>query len=279
MAEFGLGEFLDALLVDAKPRLLLRFRTPTDFPSNGFGDVVVLKVYGDGPRGEGPLLAAWRDHAIPVPRVRFGERAGCSWLLLDYLRLSPVAPRSYDEHLDLTVELAGYGPVLHRPAPQLARVLRRLDVVMQPRWDTAADVLRTAGHEVPIGWRARALTAYRGGHPRPLHGDLGLPNIGRDPAGSLVIYDASALLGDCAFDAARWSARNASRSVAPEELLITWLEVEGLRNSTTARDLLAVECVLEAGAREIVASRRATRMPSDDEGVTHLLAVAHLLLD
>jgi streptomycin 6-kinase len=272
VAEHGLGEFIDALVIDGKPRLLLRFRAGA---ATDLGEEVVLKIYPDQPRGEGPLLDSWRRAGIAAPKLRSGELDGCSWLLMEYLELTAIQPRSYAEHLALTRELAATAAAMHAPAPQLTPMLRPLGIVMGPRWATAAEVLRTGGFALPGAWRARAEAAYRGGDPRPLHGDLGLPNIGRDRAGCLVVLDASALLGNVVFDAARWAARAAGPLVPPENLLVSWLEAEGLPYGQAERELLATECVLEAGARRVVATQRAERSP--DREIRWLLGVAEQL--
>lgn len=281
IVELGLGEFIGALRIDYKPRLLLRFAVDAAGPSADLGHEVVLKVYPDRPRGEGYLLAAWRDRGVVVPKVRFGERSGCTWLLLEYVHLSQIALASREECLDLTDELAAHGCAMHTPLPRLKPVLRGLHSVMQPRWDAAAEALRRAGHEIPTRWRSRAAGAYSGGMHRPLHGDLGLPNIGRDLAQRLVVIDASALLGDRIFDAARWAARLGGHDVSPEDVFFHWLNREGLPYDRTASAMLGVECVFEAGAREIVAARQPSRtpysVPPGDRTASYLLDIARRL--
>ena len=254
MRELGLLEFLGPVLVDDKPRLLLRFRTAAGAPLD-IGPSVVLKVYPDQPRGEGPLMALWHDRGLPVPRLRFGERSGCSWLALEELALSPVQPATPEEALALTREVAAFGRPMHEPAPELAPVLRPLPAVMLPRWDAAVAALASAGLEVPPSWRSRAEAAYRCAHPAPLHGDIGPPNLGRDVRGHLVLYDASALTGPLAFDAARWAARLADGTLGPEPLFAAWGSAENGLASADG-ELLAAECVLEAGSRVIVAARK-----------------------
>ena len=282
LTELGLGEFLGALLIDEKPRLLLHFRLHPASPLSPLGRDVVLKIYGDQPRGEGPLLALWRARGANTPRVRFGERDGCSWLALEHMILSGVRPRGRDELLTLTEEVAAEISTLQAPAPRLTPVLRSLHGVMLPRWDASVAALHSAGHRVPSGWRPRAATAYGTGRPRPLHGDLGLTNVARNHDGRLVIYDASALIGPQAFDAARWAARLAGATVAPGDLLDRWAAVAGGTRNRAADELLAAECVLEAGALEIVRARGQAADPADDHGpdtsAARLLTSARALL-
>ncbi|RZU34143.1 hypothetical protein [Blastococcus saxobsidens] len=254
LVDLGLGTFLGAL-ADFKPRLVLRFRRDPAGRPTGVGDDVVLKVYGDRPRGEGPLLQLWHGLGVPTPRVRSGERGGCSWLLLEHLPLRPVRVPDRASRLALTREVAAHGTVMHRPAPRLDAVLRPLPAVMVPRWTSAVAVLAAAGHEVAPHQRAAVLPAYGAGPSRPLHGDLGLPNLARGPGGRLVLYDASALAGPAAFDAARWSARLAGDDLGPEELLHVWSEHEPLEHGCMATRLLGAECLLEAGSRLVVAAQ------------------------
>jgi hypothetical protein len=276
VAELELGEFLGALVVDAKPRLVLRFRRRPGSRIADLGDDVVLKVYGDQPRGEGPLLHLWHRRGVPTPRVRFGVAAGCSWIALEYLELTPVAPPHRADRLALTAELAVHAATMHRSAPGLAPVLRRLETVMLPRWDSAVTALEDAGYELPAEWRAAAAAAYEGGPRAPLHGDLGLPNIARGPDGRLVLYDASALTGRPVYDAARWAARLADDDVTPDELLTEWAKIESLAVDNADLELLAAECVLEAGSRLIVHGRSADQPPSSEVGM--LIDVAARLL-
>src|SRR4051794_38057653 len=73
VAELGLGAFGGVPLIDHKPRMILRFRVLTPGPLAGLGPEVILKVYGDRPRGEGPLMSLWRERGVPTPALRFGE--------------------------------------------------------------------------------------------------------------------------------------------------------------------------------------------------------------
>ena len=252
VTELGLGTFRGAVLSDAKPRLLLGFAVDPAGPLGELGPEIVLKIYGDQPRGEGPLLSMWQERGLPVPHVRFGERGGCSWLALQRLPLKAIRPRGRDETLAVTTEVAANAVQMHAPAPRLSSVLRPLDTVMLPRWEAAVATLCTSGHRIPAHWQPLAAIAYRSGDRVPLHGDLGLPNIARGPDDRLVIYDASALLGPLAFDSARWAARLADDTVSPEELMDRWRTLEELPR---AHHLLAAECVLEAGSREFVTKR------------------------
>ena len=251
-----LGAFLEDVVLDRKPRYLLRFRTVAGSRLARFGRDVLLKVYGDRPRGEGPMLSAWHSDGLTVPESLSGELDGSSWLVLQYLDLDPVTLDAGDpaRALAVTDELASAGPVMHRPDPDVRPFLRCLDRVMVPRWDGAVAVLQAAGHPVPGHWRSRAVRAY-GEAPRvPLHGDLGLPNVGRGRDGSLVIYDPSALLGPVGFDAVRWAARLAGPSLPVRDLLMAWHRREDVVLADV-EDLLAAECVLEAGAAVVTTDR------------------------
>ncbi len=235
---------------DSKPRLLLLFRPIPASPVAALGLDVVVKVYGDRPRGEGPLLKLSQSRGIPTPRVQCGEHDGCSWLVLEYLRLAPVrVPRKLDRTA-LTRQVAGLARRLHQPAPELHPVLRPLSSLMPQRWDAATGALMSSGNPVPTSWRESMLVAYGPNDAGvPLHGDLGLPNLGRTGKGQLVVFDASALLGASAFDAARWCARLSAPELDPRALLQSWTAVEPLGNGVDA--LLAAECVMEAGSRVI----------------------------
>lgn len=253
-SSLGLDGFVAMLTADDKPRVVLRFRR-SGLPSLRRLDTdVVLKVYGDRPRGEGPLLKEWRARGLPVPSLETGETVFCSWLLMEYLPRAPmlIQPDGVSELTDL---LASLGPLMHAPTPQLLPVLRRLDAVMIPRWLHATVTLRQHGWQVPEAWHAAVEARYCSLEPVPLHGDLGPSNIAADAHGSPVLFDASALLGPRAFDAARWSARLAAWSRPPLEVFSRWLEFESCEGPD-AYELLALECVLEAGSLEIVRSRK-----------------------
>jgi len=272
LAELGLRRFLGAVLIDAKPRLLLRFQAD---PAGALGELasdVVLKVYGDRPRGEGPLLALWRARGVNTPRVRFGEHEGCSWLALEHLALSALRPHGSTEVLALTEEMAAQARLMHAPVPRLTPVLRPLDAVMLPRWDASVAALRSAGHDVPERWRSGAATAYRTGARGPLHGDLGITNVARDPRGELLVYDASAFLGPRAFDGVRWAARLSDDAVSPNEVLDRWTEVKGAAPRAAPDELLAAECILEAGSLEIVRQRGSPEQSAHGSGL-HASAV------
>lgn len=273
--ELALREFRGPLLLDGKPRLLLRFRVGDGGPLTDLGPDVVVKVYGDRPRGEGPVLKLWRERGLHTPRVRFGEHVGCSWVAFEYLRLTSIAAQGRAEILALTEQLAGWAARMHEPAPPLTPVLRRLEPLMLPRWEAAVRVLRAHGHAVPDSWRARARTAYAGGSPTLLHGDLGLPNVALDAAGRLVVYDASALLGPVSFDAARWAARLGSAAASPMDVAQRWAGIEGIPWGPDDDELLATECVLEAGSRAGAVPAGDTSPAGADAEVLRLLEQAH----
>ncbi|MEX5303273.1 phosphotransferase [Kocuria sabuli] len=278
--QLGLGQFLGALALDHKPRVLYRFLVKKDLPIAELGHQVVLKVYGDGPRGEGPIQQLWRARGVNVPRLACGEEIGCSWLVMEYLDLHPVMSFPVDE-LQLVDQLARMAKTMHRPAHGLAPVLRPLDEVMVPRWKESVVALGRSGLDIPSTWLSRAVAGYTSAPAVPLHGDLAPANMGTR-GGSLILFDASALYGTSCFDAARWSARTGPGGTGPEALFRRWMSVEGLPTGRESWELLAAECVLEAGSREIIRSRAAQEDPSLPheevaDGVPELLAVASRL--
>jgi hypothetical protein len=276
-SQLGLGQFLGALAVDHKPRVLYRFRVARGSPAAKLGHQVVLKIYGDRPRGEGPLQQRWRARGVNVPRLECGEKDDCSWLVMEHLELRPVTDPSITQW-ELVDQLAHMAKIMHRPAHDLESLLRPLDEVMVPRWKEAVAALRQSGYTIPSTWLSRAVSGYTSGHAVPLHGDLAPINLGQRK-GRLIVFDASALLGTSYFDAARWSARVGPGGVGPEALLMRWASVEGLPSGGELWELLAAECVLEAGSREIVRLRSTrgdlyTSHGTVTTGVPELLAVA-----
>lgn len=255
--ELGLGQFLGALAVDHKPRVLHRFLVTGDSRLAALGRQVVLKVYGDRPRGEGPLQQLWRANGLDAPRLEFGETGGCSWLAMEYLDLRPITNTCIDQ-MRLVDRLARISRVMHRPARDLDWALRPLNEVILPRWEGAARALRRCGYRIPSSWQDMAVAAYLSNSVVPLHGDLAPANMGFSRDGRLIVFDASAFQGTPYFDAARWSARVGPGGAGPEALLKRWIAVEGLVMARKARDLLAAECVMEAGSR-LIAHDRASR--------------------
>lgn len=271
--ELGLGEYLGALRLDHKPRLLYSFAAEPGSLAEGVGLRVVLKVYGDRPRGEGPLQRRWRDIGLATPRLLYGEERDCSWLVIEQLQLSPVQYVQVDGLLLLN-QLARMGKFMHQTFEGQYLILRPLSKVMLPRWEQSAQALIQAGHRLPSIWQERAAKAYQGGAYVPLHGDLAPANMGLRQDKSLIVFDASALEGTAVFDAARWSARVGPEGLGPEELFERWLKVEGLPLSLESWDVLAAECVLEAGSLEIVRFRSNSETGTAASGVPELLEVA-----
>jgi hypothetical protein len=274
----GLGALVAPLALDHKPRVLYRFRVPSTSRVSHLGQEVVLKVYGDAPRGEGPVLRRWKNLGLTTPNLIWGETDGCSWLVLEHLNLRPV--RDVDV-VALTDYLAGAGRLMHRRMSGHERLLRGLADVMNVRWNSAAAALGTAGYNLPSEWTQRANDAYACEETSPLHGDLALDNLGWTKGNLVVILDASALIGHPALDAARWAARTGPEGAGPASLLRRWLSSEGLSLDRTSWSLLAAECVLEAGSREIARARR-KRMgiredPGPTRGVRELIRVASVL--
>ncbi|MCU1632498.1 MAG: hypothetical protein JWM61_1150 [Micrococcaceae bacterium] len=269
-----LGSFVSTVIIDDKPRVLYRFLVTKESPAATLGPTVILKVYGDQPRGEGPLQQLWRSRNLNVPRLICGEEDGCSWLALEQLELRPLSTRPQDQ-LKLVDQLALAGSVMHSPQHQLTMLLRPLDQIMLPRWQTATNALRQAGYTVPSWWLNKAASAYAKGNQVPLHGDLAPSNMGVLSDGKLVVFDASALYGAPSFDAARWSARVGTSTVGPAEIFEHWTNTEKLPLEPASWALLAAECVLEAGSREIVRSRHAqNNNQTTDHDVENLLTVA-----
>ena len=105
-------------------------------------------------------------------------------------------------------------------------------------------------------------------------------------SGTLILFDASALLGPKEFDAARWSARLAMAAMSPLDVFARWSSTE-TADAPGAYELLGVECVLEAGSLEVRRSQKhsASRMPHDtdplrcaDAAIDDLLHTARSLL-
>jgi hypothetical protein len=105
-------------------------------------------------------------------------------------------------------------------------------------------------------------------------------NLGQLADGSVVLFDASALSGPPAFDAARWAARLAPWSFEPLDLFARWLRIEHLEHDHKAEQLLAVECLMEAGARAANQQGGSTAgMPSDrDDSIERLMTIARTIL-
>ncbi|MBL8929925.1 MAG: phosphotransferase [Kineosporiaceae bacterium] len=241
--QLGLDDFGGAVLCDAKPRILWRFHRCAAEP----GPQVVLKVYGDQPRGEGPLLEAWARNKVPVPGLVHGVRDGCSWLLMRYVPMKRLALESPRVRTWASERLAQLGTRIHAAAPELNPLLRPLATVMSPRWQLEADRLRARGFHVPSHWDDLAAQLYSALPAGPLHGDLAGTNVGA-LGDDVIVYDASALSGPAAFDAARWAARLARYGARPQEVFERWAGFEPFDDEPRGTELLAVECVLEAGS-------------------------------
>ncbi len=98
----------------------------------------------------------------------------------------------------------------------------------------------------------------------------------------LIFYDASALLGPRAFDGVRWAARLSDGVVAPNEVLGRWTAAEGVAPQAATVELLAAECLLEAGSLEVVRKRESPGQPAHDSrlhaSVVRLVAFARDVL-
>ena len=240
----ALGAFLGNLAEDAKPRLLLHFQGRRGISGAG---TRVLKIYGDSPRGEGALQNTWHARGIQTIPNLHGVEGGCSWILMPYVELKAIRPETSAEWLELTDALASRAEILHRPAPHLHPLLRPLVSTMVPRLGAAIAALERFHFEVPVS--ASVLRAAYAGGDRPLHGDLALANIGTDARGDLVIFDASALVGRPAFDAVRWAVRAASSSELTVQMVLErWQRSVFREPPANLNELIAAECVLEAGA-------------------------------
>lgn len=269
--ELALGPFIGPVILDSKPRLLLRFGGgPT---RRWIEEDVVLKIYGDTPRGEGPLQSRWHDRGVRTVPVVHGRNGVCSWLLMPHLHLQTPQPARPSDWLALTDAVATQARVMHEPASDLTDVLRPLDAVMLPRLRRSVERLLHAGHSLPFAWEQMAAEALRV-RTTPLHGDLALTNLGLDQNGGLVVYDASALLGPTGFDAVRWAARATSSTVSPAAVLARWAQHEHLPDTDNIKQLMAPECLLEAGSRYAIARRDNAVRPA----VNELLQAATQLL-
>jgi hypothetical protein len=284
VSDLSLGTYAGMLASDSKPRLLLRFLTTDVASLRHTGTPVILKIYGDKPRGEGPLLSEWGRRGISVPRLETGVTEFCSWILMEEMHSAPMILNSSNECLELTDILSSWAPVMHLPAHYLRPVLRDLRAVMLPRWVISKQALQRTGRAIPDTWEARAAELYDGGIQRPLHGDLAPANIGVTEMGVAVVFDASALLGPPAFDAARWSARLAAFATPPLDVFRRWLQAEPF-DDPRSYELLAMECMLEAGSFVMARSTPSQtdleeRLPAKSAvTVDALLDLARLILD
>ncbi|GGP12776.1 hypothetical protein GCM10012278_61930 [Nonomuraea glycinis] len=175
---------------------------------------------------------------------------------------------------------------MHESAASITDVLRPLGDTILPRWEACASALRATGRAAPQAWHTAAEFHYRSDRPAPLHGDLSFANLARRPDGTLIMFDASALLGPKEFDAARWSARLAIAGMSPLDVFARWCSTEAI-DASTAYELLGVECVLEAGSLEVQRlQRRSSSLTPHaidplqyvDAAIDNLIHTAHSLL-
>jgi hypothetical protein len=276
VAGLALGPYKEEVVADHKPRLLLRFGRGELRLADSLGGDVVLKVYGEVGRAEGPLQHRWHTAGVPVPSLMFGDLAGCTWLALEHLPITSVTSQSRRARLDVTRQVAALAAVAHDARFSDGLSLRVLDEVMVGRLARCVAALREAGFDVgELG--DRAITAYSTRTSSPLHGDLALENVGYVDR-RLVLFDASALMGDPSLDAARWCARTSNAQIGPEELLDCWLHVETALDRETARSMLAAECLFEAGARIVMNLEGYRSVPPDLSTVPQLVSTARRLL-
>jgi hypothetical protein len=276
VGDLELGAYRGEVVADHKPRLLLRFgRGELRLSASGCIDVV-LKVYGETGRAEGPLQHRWHDAGLPVPSLAFGERAECNWLALEHLSMWPVAPDSPGSRVAVTRQVAAVASLAHDARFSEGLVLRSLDRVIVGRLNRCVNSLREAGFSVrELG--DRAMDVYSTTDRFPLHGDLALDNIGCVD-GKLIVFDASALVGDRSLDAARWCARTSNEEIGPVELLDCWLDVETVLDAKMARLMLAAECLLEAGSRVLMGIEGYRRFPPSLSTVPQLVTLTRRLL-
>jgi hypothetical protein len=93
------------------------------------------------------------------------------------------------------------------------------------------------------------------------------------------MYDASALHGPVSFDAARWAARIGSADARPGDVAGLWADVEEIPWGAADDELLATECLLEAGSRAGVLHGGATDPSGPHPDVLRLLDEAHRLFE
>jgi len=271
-----LGAYREALIVDSKPRFILAFAAGGfRFADGTAPEEIVLKVYALPHPGEGQLQALWRERGLPVPRCSFGRTANFDWLVLERLSGRRINPTSRRERLALTERISSFGPPMHDRKLRQSVRLRALTDTMLPRFLTACRALESANHNLNPAWGRRAAVTYASGQAGPLHGDLAVENILCTADQSLYLFDASALLGDPSFDAARWAARLASDQCRPEEILDHWLINERFSDPELTMRMLAVECILEAGSREIITAERGIEPSMSDPTTVGLIAAAN----
>ncbi len=271
-----LGTYREALVLDSKPRFILAFAAGGfEFADGTACEQIVLKVYALPHPGEGRLQALWRERGLPVPRCSSGRTANFDWLVLERLSGWRISPTSRRERLALTERISSFGPPMHdRELRQPVR-LRALTDTILPRFLTACRALESANHDLNPAWAHRAAVTYASGQAGPLHGDLAVENIFCTADQSLYLLDASALLGDPSFDAARWAARLASDQCRPEEILDHWLINERFSDPELTMKMLAVECILEAGSREITKAETGIKPSASGRTTAGLIAAAN----
>ncbi|MCZ2804751.1 phosphotransferase [Modestobacter sp. VKM Ac-2983] len=273
--QLGLGAYREALALDNKPRFVFAF-APGDFKfaDGTSAEEIVLKVYARPHPGEGTLLTLWREQGVPVPRVSFGDTSNCDWLALE--RLSGQAPRPSlpQDRFEMTDEISRFGPRMHdvRLAPRV--VLRQLLDTMLPRFCAAVSALQRCGYGLSSAWIGRAEDTYAAGEAGPLHGDLTTENILVTEGRRLYLIDPSALHGDPSFDAARWAARLSGPGCEPDVLLEHWSMNESFPDRGLAERMLAIECILQAGSRELIKAEVGMAPCRGDHATTDLIAAA-----
>jgi Phosphotransferase enzyme family len=265
VARLGLGPFRELLNEGSgKPQLLLAFQTG--------GADVVLKIYGRRRPNEAAVQRLWSGRGVPVVPVLACGDEPVSWLLMPFIDGRPPALDA-----SLTAEVAAAAAAAHavyRPGTGLR--LSLLDGV-KVHLDRVVVALDRHGYPPPAGWSALAGRWYPAGRPTLLHGDLAPVNLIRTAAGRLLLLDTCGYTGPAEFDAARWAARVGGAGGAVAELE-AWLRVETGLDAPTARRLLGLELLMEAGVRELVKQERGEDWrPRDDLTTRYLAASAELL--
>lgn len=253
-----------------KPQFLLLFDDGPDEAGRGGRGGAVLKVYGRSRPAEAALQRRWFSDGLPTPRVLASGDDPVSWVLLEHVPTRPLAVTTSSEVLGLTRDVAGILRRVHAAGPVAGHCAVPLGDGVMPHLVAVVASLVAHGYSPPAGWHEAAAASYAAGQPVTLHGDLFPGNLLNAERGLLII-DSCGYWGDPSFDAARWSVRVANASCSADQVLAAWVEVEQL-HIPTARLMLGVESLMQAGVREIVKVESQQETAGPDPVTAALLA-------
>jgi streptomycin 6-kinase len=272
--ELDLGRFVRLLgRPTGKPQLVLEFEGKN-------GTNVVLKVLGRPRPAEAAVERWWGMAGIRTVNVLANGDAPTSWILMS--RIDGDAPSLSDLQRDwapTTKVLARTMEAAHRLPQEAVPGSVPLADALVPHLDVVVAALRRHDYEPPAEWQEAVVSAYRGGSPVVLHGDLAASNLLRDRTdGGLWLIDSCAYLGDASFDGARWCARLADVETA-EAAHRCWCRIEVPADPELATRLFGSELLMTAGVRELVKDEQQLPWDARDDTTQALLARATTLLD